>query len=404
MRNPQECKPIMEENLFCTTADAREFRKKLRAWYARHKRELPWRATCDPYRIWLSEIMLQQTTVATVMPYFERFLNRFPDVTSLANANESEVLRLWEGLGYYSRARNIFKTASIISQQYNGEFPQNLDELQLLPGIGRYTAGAIFSFAYNRPAPIVEANTQRLYARVAGYAGELTNSAGQKILWAVAEELLPKRQPGSFNQALMELGSQVCTPVDPACQHCPVSDYCIANQKGKQHKIPRPKKKPIITEVTHLCVAVEKRKRFLLHQYQESERWAGLWDFPRWEIESSDAELFEQQLAMLSQTDLKENSLFEQRELHDEIFSWIENDVWQRYKFQINLTAPIATIKHAVTRYKIRLICMRAKHLSGQVGAGLHNCKWVGPSQFDQYPLSTTARKMAATIQQTKKP
>ena len=393
----------MEENLFRDTADAQGFRKKLRAWYARHKRELPWRGTCDPYRIWLSEIMLQQTTVATVMPYFERFLNRFPDVTSLANANESEVLRLWEGLGYYSRARNIFKTACIISEQYNGEFPQDLDELQMLPGIGRYTAGAIFSFAYNRPAPIVEANTQRLYARLAGYAEYLTKSAGQKLLWRVAEELLPKRQPGTFNQALMELGSQICTPVDPACHRCPVSDYCLANQTGKQHEIPRPKKKPEITAVTYLCIAIEKGKKFLLHQYRETERWAGLWDFPRWEIKASEVRLFEQELAVLSQSKQKEKTLFDQGELHEEFFSWIENEVCQRYNIQINLTHPMTTINHAVTRYKIRLIGLHANHLSGRVGAGLHNCKWVNPKQFDQYPLSTTARKMAGMIEQARK-
>jgi len=393
----------MEENLFCTASDARNFRKKLRAWYAHHKRELPWRATCDPYRIWLSEIMLQQTTVATVMPYFERFLNRFPNVTSLANANESDVLRLWEGLGYYSRARNIFKTACIISEQYNGEFPQDLDELQMLPGIGRYTAGAIFSFAYNRPAPIVEANTQRLYARLAGYADDLTKSSGKKRLWAVAEELLPKRQPGTFNQALMELGSQVCTPTEPACNRCPVSDYCIAIQTDKQHEIPRPKKKPEITAVTHLCIAIEKGKKFLLHQYQETERWAGLWDFPRWEMNATEVNLFEQELAVLSQSSKKGNSLFDQRELHDEIFSWIENEVHNRYKLQINLTHPITTINHAVTRYKIRLIALQAKHVSGKVGTGLRNCQWVSPKQFNQYPLSTTARKMAGMIQQAKK-
>ncbi len=390
----------MEEDLFRSPADAREFRKKLRGWYARNKRELPWRATRDPYRIWLSEIMLQQTTVATVTPYFERFLDRFPDVTSLAKASESDVLRLWEGLGYYSRARNIFKTATIILEQYNGEFPQQLDELQMLPGIGRYTAGAIVSFAYNRPAPIVEANTQRLYARLAGYAGDLTKSAGKKLLWNVAEELLPSRQAGSFNQALMELGSQICTPAEPACQRCPVSGYCVANRTNRQHEIPQPKKKPEISSVTHICVAVEKGKKFLLHQYRETERWAGLWDFPRWEMGASEVDLFERELGALSRSGQKNNGLFKQREVHDEIFSWVENEVSRRYGFQIDLTDVMTIINHAVTRYKIRLICLRGKYRCGTVGAGLHNCKWVGPDRFARYPLSTTARKAACVIQQ----
>ncbi len=239
-------------------------------------------------------------------------------------------------------------------------------------------------------------------ARLTGYAEDLTKSAGKKLLWKVAEELLPNRQPGTFNQALMELGSQVCTPTEPACNRCPVSDYCIANQKGKQHEIPRPKKKPEVTELTHLCLAVEKGKKFLLHQYRETERWAGLWDFPRWEMKTVEVNLFEQELEALSQSKQKGKTLFNQRELHGDIFSWMESEVRQRYKMQLKITSPIATIHHAVTRYKIRLIGLHAQHLSGKVGTGLHNSKWVSPAQFTQYPLSTTARKIAGMIEQEK--
>ncbi|MBL4886184.1 MAG: A/G-specific adenine glycosylase [Planctomycetaceae bacterium] len=388
------------KNSLLTSAEAlQQFRTKLRRWYAKHKRELPWRITRNPYDIWLSEIMLQQTTVATVIPYYRRFLEHFPTVTNLAQAEESEVLKLWEGLGYYSRARNIHKTATIISSQYRGIFPQQSDQLQALPGIGRYTAGAIISFAFNKPAPIVEANTQRLYSRLGGYDQELANAAGQRFLWSTAEKLLPIREPGSFNQAVMELGSQVCTPVDPDCDRCPVSVFCSAYQTNRQHEIPRPKRKPKITDVTHLCIAVEKKRKFLLHQYPEGERWAGLWDFPRWELDEKTVVSSKKYLEMLSRKYPPGNSLFDQRDLFKAPFAWVENEVESQYQFEINLTHQITTIQHSVTRYRIRLICLQGKHLSGRVGKGLHNSCWVSAKQLDQYPLSTTARKMAKLIQ-----
>ena len=169
------------------SADYSSFRRKLLNWYARHARDLPWRRTTDPYHIWISEIMLQQTTVTAVIPYFERFLARFPSVSDLADAPEIDVLRLWEGLGYYSRARNMHRTAKAVIERHSGIFPQDLPSLQALPGIGRYTAGAIASFAFDLRAPIVEANTLRLYCRLLGYDGDPRSKEGQEILWSFAE-------------------------------------------------------------------------------------------------------------------------------------------------------------------------------------------------------------------------
>jgi A/G-specific adenine glycosylase len=191
-------------------------RRKLKTWYAGSARDLPWRATQDAYRIWISEIMLQQTTVAAVVPYYERFFEAFPTLETLANAEERQVLKLWEGLGYYSRARNLWKAARQLWEHSEGQFPSTVSELQELPGIGRYTAGAIVSFAFNRKAPILEANTVRLYSRLIGYESDPRSAEGQRILWRFAEQILPQCDPGRTNQALMELGARICAPSEPS--------------------------------------------------------------------------------------------------------------------------------------------------------------------------------------------
>lgn len=200
----------IEETLPFDSAWLRNFRRKLRAWYDRHARELPWRGTRDPYAVWLSEIMLQQTQVETVKPYFQRFLAALPTIRALAEAEERQVLRLWEGLGYYRRARQLHQAARQIVAVHDGRFPCDPQAVQRLPGIGRYTAGAILSIAFDQRQPILEANTVRVFSRLLAYDGQTTSSAGQKLLWAAAEAVLPAREVGRFNQALMELGSEVC--------------------------------------------------------------------------------------------------------------------------------------------------------------------------------------------------
>ena len=198
----------------------RTFRRKLRAWYDRHARDLPWRGTRDPYAIWLSEIMLQQTQVETVKPYFQRFLAALPTISALAQADEQQVLRLWEGLGYYRRARQLHQAARRIVVEHDGRFPTDPQSAQRLPGIGRYTAGAILSIAMDQRRPILEANTVRVFSRLLAYDGQTTSSAGQRLLWAAAEAVLPSRDVGRFNQALMELGSEVCRCRAPAYRTC----------------------------------------------------------------------------------------------------------------------------------------------------------------------------------------
>src|SRR5579872_810155 len=222
----------------CKAETLTRLRRALRAWYSRHARPLPWRKTADPYVIWISEIMLQQTTVAAVVPYFDRFVKRFPTLESLASAAEKEVLRRWEGLGYYSRARNLHRAARILVRERGGRFPNDVAELLTLPGIGRYTAGAIASFAFDKQAPILEANTLRLYCRLLDFGGDPRSAAGQKLLWGFAGQIVPRRHPGTFNQSLMELGATVCTVDEPRCSVCPVRGYCAAFSRGRQTQIP----------------------------------------------------------------------------------------------------------------------------------------------------------------------
>ena len=260
-------------------------RRGLLAWYAGHARKLPWRETADPYRIWISEIMLQQTTVPVVVDYFRRFIARFPTVVSLACAPLDDVLRLWEGLGYYSRARNIHKAAAMIVSEHGGQLPDDLNALMRLPGVGRYTAGAIFSLAFNRPAPILEANTRRLYCRLLAYGGDPRKTEGRRLLWDFATCIQPRKEPARLNQALMELGATVCTPREPACNVCPVRSACGAFAAGVQNEIPRRASRLEITRLTEAAVAVCHKNRWLLRRCGPNERWAGLWDFPRFSLD-----------------------------------------------------------------------------------------------------------------------
>ncbi len=351
-------------------------RRNLRRWYAGAARDLPWRRSCDPYQIWVSEIMLQQTTVAAVVPYFERFLSRFPTVHELAAASLEDVLRLWEGLGYYSRARNLHRAAGVIVNEFGGRFPNSAEELRRLPGIGRYTAGAIASFAFDARAPIVEANTLRLYCRLLGYQGDPRSVEGQRILWSFAERILPAREPGLFNQALMEVGSTVCRPKGPSCDSCPLRTCCMAHAACRQDCIPAPVSRAAVTRLTHANVLVFKRGRVLLRQHGESERWAGLWDFPRYDVGAIAGTAAE--------------ACVPERELRAELSD--------RVRTQTGVVADVgpmlSQLSHSVTRYRIRLLCFPAEYRSGRCRRS--EClQWVPPSQLHEIPLTRTARKLA---------
>ena len=330
--------------------------------------------------------MLQQTTVAAAIPYFERFLKRFPTVESIAAAREEAVLKLWEGLGYYSRARNIHKTAKLVVERSGGGFPEDTGSLASLPGIGRYTAGAIASFAFDRRAPIVEANTRRLYCRLLGYEGDPRSGPGQRLLWEFAEQILPTRRPGQFNQALMELGSAVCTPVGPNCPRCPLRSCCRAFAEGKQSEIPVAAPRPAVTHVVEASVAVRKNGAYLLRRRGPGERWRGLWDFQRFALGTGDVN-----------EPPRTNGSPRPAEVPRALKRRLERIVADASGVRAAVGPLVAEFRHSVTRYRIRLLCFLADYESGKAAPGAE-IAWVTPARFADYPLSATGRKFAELL------
>jgi len=255
-------------------------RGRLVDWYAGAHRPLPWRAGRDPYRILVSETMLVQTTVAAVVPYYERFLARFPTVGALAVADEADVLKAWEGLGYYRRARQLHEAAKAVVRDHGGLIPDDPDALRALPGVGRYIAGAVLSFAFGRAAPIVEANTRRVLARWLDWGEDLGTSRSQARLWEAAARVVPADDPGTFNQAFMELGALVCVPRAPLCLACPVAADCLARQAGRQDIVPVIAARPAPVEVSEACAVAVDRDRVLVVRRGPGSLWEGFWEFP----------------------------------------------------------------------------------------------------------------------------
>ena len=364
----------------------RRFRRNLRAWYSKHARELPWRMTHDAYRIWISEIMLQQTTVAAVIPYYERFLSRFPTVEDLAAAQEEDVLRIWEGLGYYSRARNMHKTAQQVVESYGGHFPSDVDRLRQLPGIGRYTAGAIASFAFDRAAPIVEANTLRLYCRLLGYRDDPRSKAGQQRLWEFAQAVLPAQNPGRFNQALIELGGVICTPNTPDCPKCPVRNCCQAYSQSLQSVIPKPSKRTKPTHVTEVAIAVRQGSCFLLIRQPEGQRWAGLWDFPRFQVTNK----------------IDHHSPAPNGRIHSALVASLERQLHDSFGVTVEIEQFLSEIHHTVTRFRITLKCFEAEFHSISDSSKTGEFRWTQTSELCELPLSVTGRKLANLLSQAK--
>jgi len=315
--------------------------------------------------------MLQQTQVATVVPYFLRFVAAFPTIERLAEADEHEVLRHWEGLGYYRRARQMHRGAQVLLNEHRGQFPRELSAILDLPGIGRYTAGAIASIAFDLPTPILEANTVRLFSRLAGFEGDPASSQGQKLLWQFATDVLPRTNCGQFNQAVMELGSLVCTPRAPKCEQCPLTEFCVAFQKGLQEQIPQSRPKPASTAVHEAAVVVWRRNKVLLRKRANGERWAGMWDFLRFPLTAR-------------------RGAAQQQEILDKILD------------QTGLTvAPperITTLKHGVTRFRITLDCYSAQFDGVRAKLAAGTWQWARPQDLEQLPLSMTGRKLARLL------
>jgi A/G-specific adenine glycosylase len=253
---------------------------KLLKWYEVNKRELPWRGVKDPYKIWLSEIILQQTRVNQGWDYYNRFVEKYPTVSKLASASEHEVLKLWQGLGYYSRARNMHHAAKQIMQQHKSKFPKDYEAIRALKGVGDYTAAAITSIAYNLPYPVVDGNVLRVYSRLLGISTPIDSTEGKKKIWEAAEELLDKKNPGTYNQAVMELGALCCTPKNPNCAECPVQASCYAYAHKQTAILPIKEGKTKVKERFLNYIVIVHGNKILIHNRQKKDIWKGLHDFP----------------------------------------------------------------------------------------------------------------------------
>lgn len=345
-------------------------RSRLLRWFDQHQRDLPWRHDRDPYRIWVSEIMLQQTQVATVIGYFERFINQFPDLTTLAAATEQEVLRHWEGLGYYRRARHLHRAAGVIVRHHAGQFPEDPDIVRNLPGIGRYTLGAILSQAFDQRLPILEANSRRVLCRLFGRTDDPRRGSALQWLWKTATDLLPARRVGDFNQAVMELGALVCTPQSPRCADCPLAKPCVARRLGIQEQIPVRVMPPKEVTVREVCTVVQRGAKVLLVQRPNEGRWAGMWEFPR-------------------------TVVGKRQSAQEGALRFLESTT----RLRTAIIAKLATIRHAVTHHRITLTCFTADYRGGRFSSVYYpQGKWVALKELLSYPMSVPQRKLTRLL------
>jgi A/G-specific adenine glycosylase len=340
------------------------FSRLLLDWYHKHGRTLPWRDHPDPYAVWVSEIMLQQTRVETVIPYFEKWMRLFPDVTSLANASEQEVLNAWEGLGYYSRARNLHKAAKTIAEKFNGQLPRDLTELRGLPGIGRYTVGAIASMAFGMDEPTLDGNLRRVFSRLFDVREFADSPVGEKILWELATQNLPKGKAGDYNQALMDLGATICLPKNPRCLLCPLMEICEARKNGTQELRPVMKPKKAVPHYVHAAAVILQRGRVLLSQRLPEGLLGGMWEFPNGRVNADPA-----------------------KELTKILYA--------ATKLRVKKGEALGVIQHAYTHFKVTVHAFLCEPVSIPKSK---NLKWVKITELDGYPMGKVDRQIAGKL------
>ena len=356
------------------------FREKLLAWYDANKRDLPWRRTQDPYKIWISEIMLQQTRVDTVIPYYERFLDWFPTVADLAQAPEEKLLKAWEGLGYYSRVRNMQKAAQQIMEDHGGVFPSSYEKISKLKGIGPYTAGAIASIAFGLPEPAVDGNVMRVLARLFEVDYDIGVPTNRKIFQAMMEFLIDPDRPGDFNQALMDLGSDIESPINPRPEVSPVKEFSAAYQHGTMDRYPikAPKKKPVPVYLTAFIIK-DSQGRYLLEKNEREGLLSGFWHFPLIEVDS-----LSENLGQLSLLDGKKEA-----EDNPEILSF-EQDYdlvidWQDRSYPI--------VQHVFSHRKWQVQLRYGLVKEGEQSTS-ESTVWLLPEEFSAYPFAKPQQKI----------
>jgi A/G-specific adenine glycosylase len=341
-------------------------------WYAQSARKLPWRGAQDAYAIWVSEIMLQQTRVETVIPYYEQWMRLFPSVQALAAATQQSVLAAWEGLGYYSRARNLHLAAQTLMVNYDGRLPHSVDELRKLPGIGQYTAAAIASIAFNQDEPALDGNIRRVMARVFNVELPARSPAGEKQILTFAAAHLPQGQAGDYNQALMDLGATICLPHAPLCSACPVERICLARQLGIQEMRPILKKKPSVPHYTVTAAVVIEDHKVFLAQRPSNRLLGGLWEFPGGKLQEGED----------LQTCLK-------REIKEELA--VDTEVDRAF----------GIYKHAYTHFRVTLHAFCCHFLNGSPQAlEAQDIRWVPFNELQSYPMGKIDRQIARQLLQ----
>ncbi len=356
--------------MYINKNDIQSLRNALTAWYQVNQRELPWRKVSDPYPIWVSEVMLQQTQVATVLPYYHEFLKRFADLPKLAGADLQEILKAWEGLGYYARARNLHKAAGIVVDQHQGHIPQSWQDFRKLPGVGDYIAAAVLSIAFNQPYSVVDGNVKRVLSRLFVMNEPVNQSPAKKIFQQAAADLLDAQKPGSFNQALMELGAIVCKPRNPLCRTCPVQTWCLAYQDNRIFEFPRKLKKQPTPQYQVAVGVVFKKGRVLITRRKPEGLLGGLWEFPGGKIKIRE----KAEAACI-------------REIKEEV------------NLAVKVDSHLCMVKHAYTHFKIQMEVFCCTYISGRVKLnGPVDHRWIRLNQLENFPLPKANHKFLSQL------
>jgi A/G-specific adenine glycosylase len=338
-------------------------------WYAQHARTMPWRDQPDPYAIWVSEVMLQQTRVETVIQYFKKWMERFPDIPTLARSSEDEILAVWEGLGYYSRARNLYRTAQVIMEKYSGIIPDQVSELIKLPGIGRYTAGAIASIAYKANEPVLDGNIRRVFSRLFDIQENVSSPHVEKLLWNMVADELPIGKAGDYNQALMDLGAIICVPQNPKCGDCPLIKLCLAKERGVQQDRPVAVKKAISPLYTYVGAVIQAEENYFIMKRPALGLLGGMWDFPNGRI-------------IHLGSDLEENLL---------------NLMAEQFGFKIMIDCQLGVFRHAYTHFRLIYYAYFC-HYNEKLIQSPERC-WVTAEDLSKFPMGKISRQISLTLQ-----
>lgn len=378
-----------------TDEETKEFQDQFIQWYEQEKRNLPWRYNRDPYRIWISEIMLQQTRVDTVIDYFYRFMEWFPTIEELATAPEEKLLKAWEGLGYYSRARNIQAAAKQIMSEFDGKMPQTPEEISSLKGIGPYTTGAIASIAFGLPEPAVDGNVMRVVSRLFCIEADIAKASSRKIFDEAMRKIIDETYPGEFNQAMMDLGSAICTPTSPKCEACPIQAFCLANKRGIQTSFPVKTKKAKPKNVYYISAALQNHSGAYYFEERDSQKLlANMWTFPMVKVTQEEYERLKKEWEAKQEVDLFDDLVAEDgKELP---FEKQELFIWQ--------TRHLGEVTHVFSHLKwhVLLFYGRATEEAEQEFTENKTSKWLKPAAFDSVVFPKVQMKLVEQLEKNR--